>query len=138
MLSKILKLNISKYFFVSCMASVLDFCISYLLYRKMGLGYITACNSGIISGFIFQCALCTRYIFKTDNLLNSLLVYLATFIMGIFLADCTMWTGYGVMKLPFLFSKALSMMVPFFITYFIRRRFLGTKTNEVSNNENLL
>lgn len=130
MIKKLLKLNIGKYFIISCLASVIDFAISYLLYDVTNLNYLLACNVGIVSGFIFQCITCMKYIFDSKNLLSSFLIYFATFILGIAMADTTMWLSFDISHLSFLISKFLSMAVPFFITYFIRRKFLGVKNNK--------
>lgn len=129
MISKIFKLNIGKYFIVSCLVSVIDLFISYLLYKVVKLNYLTACNIGIILGFIFQYFICTKYVFKTKITISSIIVFLATFLIGIALADGTMWTSYSLIHLSFLISKILSMGVPFFITYFIRKKLLVVKTN---------
>lgn len=130
MISKIFKLNIGKYFMASCLVSVIDFFISYLLYKVVNLNYLTACNIGIILGFIFQYFICTKYVFKTKVNISSLMVFLTTFFIGIALADGTMWTSYSLLHLSFLISKVLSMGVPFFITYFIRKGLLGMKSSE--------
>jgi hypothetical protein len=58
------------------------------------------------------------------------MVFLTTFFIGIALADGTMWTSYSLLHLSFLISKVLSMGVPFFITYFIRKGLLGMKSSE--------
>jgi len=130
LISKIFKLNIGKYFMASCLVSVIDFFISYLLYKVVNLNYLTACNIGIILGFIFQYFICTKYVFKTKVNISSLMVFLTTFFIGIALADGTMWTSYSLLHLSFLISKVLSMGVPFFITYFIRKGLLGMKSSE--------
>lgn len=130
LIKKLLKLNIGKYFIISCLASVIDFTISYLLYNVTNLNYLLACNVGIVSGFIFQCVICMKYIFNTGNIISSSAVYIVTFILGIVLADTTMWASFDIIHLSFFISKLLSMAVPFFITYFIRKKFLGVKSNK--------
>lgn len=129
LIEKVFKLSIGRYFIVSCLVSVIDFFISYLLYKIANINYLTACNIGIIIGFIFQYFICTKYVFKTKVTINSLIVFLITFFVGIALADETMWISYSFLHLSFFISKILSMGVPFFITYFIRKRLLGLKVN---------
>ncbi|MBI6872054.1 GtrA family protein [Clostridium aciditolerans] len=130
MIKELLKLNIGKYFIISCLASVIDFAISYLLYDVTNLNYLLACNVGIVSGFIFQCVTCMKYIFDSKNLSSSLLIYVATFALGIAVADATMWLSFDISHLSFLISKFFSMAIPFFVTYFIRRKLLGVKNNK--------
>ncbi|ADZ21577.1 membrane protein [Clostridium acetobutylicum EA 2018] len=127
MVSKIFNLNIYKYFFVSCFVSIIDFIISYLLYRLSGMTYMVASNTGIIIGFLVQYFLCSKYIFKNDRNLGSFFVYVMTFISGIFLSDLTLWISYDRLGIYFTISKCLSMATPFFITYFIRQGVFGRR-----------
>lgn len=127
---RLLKMNISKYFLASCMAGIIDLIVSCLLYRGARLNYLFSCNAGIVSGFIFQYFYCIKYVFKKGSSVNSVLIFIVTFIFGFILADFTMWIGYNLMHLVFLISKFLSMGIPFFITYFIRRKLLGIKPSE--------
>lgn len=126
----LIKLNIGKYFIVSCLASIIDFAISYLLYNVTNLNYLLVCNVGIVSGFIFQCITCMKYIFNTADLISSLAIYISTFILGIALADATVWISFDILHMYFFISKIISMMVPFFITYFIRKKLLGIKNDK--------
>lgn len=127
LIKSLIKLNIGKYLIISCLASVIDFTISYLLYNVTNLNYLLACNVGIVSGFIFQCITCMKYIFNMADLVSSLVIYICTFILGIALADATMWISFDIFHLYFFICKLLSMMVPFFITYLIRKKLLGIK-----------
>lgn len=127
MILKIFKLDIGKYFIVSCLVSIIDFFISYLLYNLANVNYLAACNIGIVLGFIVQYFVCTKYVFKTKLTIHSFIVFLTTFFIGIILADGTMLTSYSLLHLSFFISKILSMGAPFFITYFIRRLLLGVK-----------
>lgn len=126
MLSKILKLNIVKYFIISCLATGIDFSISYLLYEKATLNYIIAANLGIITGFILQYFLAIKYIFKNNGFATSFTVYVLTFILGILLANSTIWVSFQLIELSFAVSKGLSIIIPFFLMYFIRKKLLTT------------
>ena len=125
---KLLRLNIGRYLLISCAAGIIDVFTANMLYKSAGLNYLSACNTGIVSGFIFQTSACTKYVFKNKNFINSLMIYTLTFFLGVVLADGTMLAAFKLLHLPFFISKAFSMAVPFFITYFIRRIFLGVKT----------
>jgi len=72
--------------------------------------------------------MCIKYVFKKNGFINSLIIYLSTFFLGIVLADGTMWVGYEEVHLTFIISKVLSMAVPFFFTYFLRKILLGVKS----------
>lgn len=125
MLFKIMKLNIVKYFIISCLATGIDFSISYLLYEKVLVNYLVASNLGIISGFVFQYFVSMKYIFKNNNVISSITVYIGTFILGMIIANSTIWVSFKVIKLAFTVSKGLSIIIPFFITYFIRKKILS-------------
>jgi len=127
---KFIRLNIGKYFIISCFASIVDLFISYFLFKVINLSYLLACNLGIISGFIFQYFMCIKYVFKKNGFINSLIIYLSTFFLGVVLADGTMWVGYEEVHLTFIISKVLSMAVPFFFTYFLRKILLGVKSHK--------
>lgn len=129
MIGRIFKLSIGKYFVISMLASVIDFAISYLSFEKIKVSYLFANNAGIISGFLFQYTVSNMYIFETKSSFTSFMIYLTTFLLGIVLANGTIFIGYDLLNASFLFSKVLSMVVPFFVMYFIRKRLLGIKSD---------
>lgn len=129
MILKVLRLDISKYFFISCIVSLIDLIISFLIFKVTNVDYIIACNIGIITGFIIQFYACRKFIFKSKGLINSFIIYLVTFFIGIGMADLTMWGSFSVINLSFTVSKVFSMAVPFFITYSIRKLMLGIKSS---------
>ena len=135
-----MKLNIVKYFIFSCLATGVDFSISYFLYIKVDLNYLISSNIGIFSGLILHYYTSMKYVFKNDSFNNSLFIYITTFLLGLALANITIWISYDLACLSFLFSKILSVAIPFFITYFIRKRLLGLQTNAIKevSNEDLL
>jgi len=129
LVSKILKLDIVKYFIIACLGTIIDFSISYLLYERAGLNYLLASNFGIICGFIFQYINSIKFIFKNNRFADSLIVFVVTFLFGIILTNITIWISFELIKLAFMISKVLSIGVSFFITYFIRKKLLGEKLN---------
>ena len=138
MLKRIVNHNIAKYFLISCLASIVDLIISNYLYNVTQINYLLACNLGIAVGFLFQYFTGMKYIFKEGSKSKSFAIYLSTFAIGLFLATMTMWISYEILYMSFLYSKLLSMLVPFFITYFLRRALLGTKNGGKNKYENSL
>lgn len=120
-----MKFDIVKYFIISCLATGIDFSISYLLYREALFNYLISSNIGIVSGFIFQYFTSVKYIFKNSDFMNSFVIYIVTFLFGIFIANSTIWISFRLVKLSFPISKGFSIAVPFFITYFIRKKLLA-------------
>lgn len=135
MFKRLLNLNIVKYFIFSCISSILDFGISYLCYRKLNMNYLLSCNIGIITGLIFHYFASVRYVFKKDSGIKFFFIYMITFFIGLILANGTMWISYDIGKMTFFISKFLSMGIPFFITYFIRKRLLGVQSTKKEENE---
>lgn len=138
MLARLINLNITKYFLISCLASVVDLFISNYLYNIMQINYLIACNLGIVAGFLFQYFTGMKYIFKDGSRVKSFIIYVCTFVIGLLLASVTMWTSYNIFSMSFLYSKLMSMAVPFFVTYLTRRMLLGVKNREEIEYENLL
>jgi putative flippase GtrA len=124
---KLLKLDIGRYFIISCIVSILDFIISYILFNITHINYLLACNIGIIIGFIIQYFISMKYIFMGNGFVNSFTIYLISFLLGIIIANGTMWVSFDIFKISFLISKGFSMAVPFFITYFIRKTLLKVR-----------
>lgn len=131
MVPRIMKLNIVRYFIFSCLSLVIDFSISYLLYTKMNLNYLISSNIGIFSGLIFHYYASMKYVFRYNSFNNSLYIYGITFLFSYALANITIWTSYDLIHLPFLLSKTFSVAIPFFITYFSRKRLLGLQKNVI-------
>ncbi|WP_432402830.1 GtrA family protein [Wukongibacter sp. M2B1] len=127
--TKLLKINIIRYFIISCAATVIDFYLSYLLYKKIELNYLFSTNLGMFCGFIFQYFASMKFIFTNNKDINSFVIYIATFLIGLILANTTIWFSFDFLKLSFVFSKMISIVGPFFIIYFIRKKILGIKLN---------
>ena len=138
MLKRFANLNITKYFLISCLASIVDLGISNYLYQIEQVNYLIACNLGIAMGFLFQYFIGMKYVFKGGSQSKSFLIYLGTFAIGLLMASTTMWISYNILNLSFLYSKLMSMLVPFFITYFVRKALLGARNGETNKYENSL
>lgn len=138
MFTRLMNLNIIKYLLISCLASAVDLGISSYLYHIMHINYLLACNLGIAVGFLFQYFIGMKYVFNDSRKSKSFVIYLGTFIIGLMVATATMWTSYSVFNLSFFNSKIMSMLLPFFITYFVRKTLLGTKNVRGDKYENSL
>jgi putative flippase GtrA len=133
-----MNLNIIKYLLISCLASAVDLGISNYLYQILHINYLLACNLGIAAGFLFQYFIGMKYVFSDSRKSKSFVIYLSTFIIGLMLATATMWMSYSVLDFTFFYSKIMSMLLPFFITYFVRKTLLGTKSAGGNKYENSL
>lgn len=130
MLARLTSPHISKYFLISCLASIIDLIVSNSLYHFTNSNYLIACNLGIAVGFLFQYFVSIKYVFQSNRAIRSFVIYFLTFMLGLMLATTTMWVSYNVLSLAFLYSKLFSMAVPFFATYFVRKALLGVRKGE--------
>lgn len=138
MFKRFVNLNIAKYLLISCVASIVDLGISNYLFHIIKINYLLACNLGIAVGFLFQYFIGMKYVFQEGSRAKSFVIYLGTFAIGLLLATVTMWMSYNIFNLSFFNSKLMSMMIPFFITYFVRKVLLGAKNGGKVKYENSL
>lgn len=138
MIKRFVNTKIAKYLLISCLASVIDLGISNYFYNAMQINYLVACNLGIAIGFLLQYFIGMKFVFKEESSTKSFVIYLGTFAIGLFLATTIMWTSYNIFSLTFFYSKLMSMLIPFFITYFTRKTLLGAKTERKIKYENSL
>lgn len=136
MIRKLLNTNIFRYFVLAIMATAVDVLTAYFLFQKARLGYIFASNVGMIAGMIFQYATSMKYVFQVRNNLTSFTIYIATFIIGIGIADLCLWISFDKIKLDFIQSKMISIILPFFFNYYFRKR-IYSKLLDISLNKRL-
>lgn len=113
--------NISKYGAISSIAGIIDFLLAYFLFKKANFNYMIASNIGIAVGFLFQFLTGMKYVFKPRNYIRSFVIYLVTLVIGVMIANGILWVSFDGMHLSFMTSKLLSMVLPFFFIYFLRR-----------------
>lgn len=136
MIKKLFSAGIFRYFILALMAMAVDIMIAYFLFQKMRVGYILASNVGMIAGMIFQYATSIKYVFQVRNNLASFTIYIATFIIGIGIADLCLWISFDKIKLDFIQSKMISIILPFFFNYYFRKR-IYSKLLDISLNKRL-
>ena len=131
--------QLCKYFINSCLVTVLDVVIVWVLHMVFHVDVVLANTLGVIAGFLIDYILSVLFVFDHANNKNGFAIYLVTFILGLVLADVLIYIGesrlfVGLEKnLCFLMSKGLSISVPFFILYFIRKKsyeWLGKEKGE--------
>lgn len=118
MIKKLKKL--SYYFAFSCISAILDFSVTTVLFNLLSVHYMVASTIGVIIGFIFHFILSIKAVFQVRLGARSFITYFLTFLIGLFLANTVLMTSYEVLHLSFNASKFLSMVLPFFVTYFLR------------------
>ena len=132
-------LPIIKYVCFSGMTAVIESIISLLLINLCGLSEVPANTVGIIIGATIHYLCVTRGVFNGKVNWKTVSVYVSTFIMGMLLQNFVVWVVVKVIgdslneNLRYLIAKACSLVVSFFLMYFIRK--LGYRMVSESDNK---
>lgn len=120
--------KILTYFIYSVLSTIFDTFVVWLLFYVLNFDLIIANTCGIISGFFLQYFLSIKNVFKTSYGFLSFFVYLCTSVLGLFIANFIITNSYAfcIKYIPewfaFLLCKALSIIFPFFIMYYLRKK----------------
>ena len=106
---------------------------------KMGISIVAANTTGVIVGFLLGYVLTAAYVFQAAKGKMGFVIYFGTFLIGLVLADYLIWLGNTRLftafseSVNFLLSKGLSIVVPFFVMYFLRKILYGMLEKHSSN-----
>lgn len=117
--------DLIRYLINSVLAAALDLVVVWIMFNLLGIDIIISNTAGIIVGFLLHYILSTKAVFQTDYGLPGFVVYFCTFLIGLVMADSIIYYVYHLSNslnktLSFLISKGLSIVLPFFIMYFLR------------------
>lgn len=120
------------YFIISVFVTIIDIAVSRLLENVTT--EVVANTIGVITGFVIQYVLCTRKVYAGSDA-HTAIVFFLTWLLGLALADGIVYLmrvklfdreeGF----LYFMIAKLASIAVPFFITYFLRKKFIKQRTD---------
>lgn len=116
------------YGLISCFVTVIDVAVSYMLEDYTGI--LTANAIGVITGFIIQYFLASKKVFNSQNL-KTFIIFLATFFVGLLAAEAIIYIFRIIIfrgidtKFAFLSSKGMSIVIPFFLIYFMRKKLIS-------------
>ena len=119
--------KILQYLFYSILSTILDVIVVWIAFHMAGIGLATANTMGIVTGFIVSYVLSLKSVFDTKHGISAFSVYLFTSLIGMVLANWLITTTYdfSILYCPewlaFLFSKGVSVVLPFFVMYFMRK-----------------
>lgn len=134
------------YFLCSAFTALLE-AILLLIFKRFIplLGNIVYANTiAIFLSSIIHYILTSKFAFKVRMSFLSLIVYIATFLIGVLIQNAVIWVSYQKIlisliendNLRTILSKGVSLTVSFFITYFIRQKLnLMIKKKEEAENE---
>ena len=141
MLKKLTKIHLTpmlRYLAYSIIVTVLDIAIVWILYRGLSVEIVAANTTGVVSGFIVHYLLSTKTVFQTEFGMKGFIIYLGTFCIGLVLADWLIYAGEHYMfmtfhsNLNFLFSKGISIVIPFFFLYYFRKHLFNMLKKKLS------
>ena len=137
------------YFLISCFVTVLDVIVSFGLEKCLVLLFEVEASkaalagnaAGVITGFIIQYFLCTKKVYAGSNA-KTLIIFFLTWLLSLGLAEGIIYSvrtlifknAEGVIY--FLVGKALSIIIPFFFTYFLRKALIPQKTDSIFDDKN--
>lgn len=119
--------KIFQYLFYSILSTVLDVTVVWIAFHMAGTDLAIANTMGIVTGFILSYVLSLKSVFETKHGISAFTIYLSTSIVGMLLANYLITTTYAfsISFCPewfaFLFSKGISVVLPFFVMYFMRK-----------------
>lgn len=116
------------YLLISAFVTVVDICVSKA--SELITGPVIANTMGVVTGFIIQYILVSRKVYNKNNM-RTFIIFLLTFLLGLVLANSIVYASRVYIfdnsegLLAFAVSKGLSIVLPFFVTYFLRKRLIG-------------
>lgn len=115
------------YFLNSCFVTGLDVACVWLLYKVCHVNVVVANTAGVLLGFIVGYILTAKFVFNTAKGVLGFAIFFGTFLIGLVLADWLIYMGETVLfigfheQIRFLCSKGLSVVVPYFVMYGLRK-----------------
>ncbi len=106
---------------------------------EIWLSSVAANTVGVVTGFIIQYFLTARHVYNKNNI-KSFIVFLWTFFVGLIFANIIVYVFRTfVFKgadsiLAFLTSKGFSIVLPFFLMYFLRKKFMPVADDSKERN----
>ena len=120
--------SILKYIFISLFTATVEAIIGFYLVSRRGINIIEANTFSVLMGTIIHYLLISKKVFGKKYSLWTLIVYIATFILGIILQNIVIYFSYEYFLLNstpyfrYMGSKLLSITIPFGIVYSIRKK----------------
>lgn len=121
------KLAMANYLLYSVIVTLIDTSIVWILVRFSVIHLVAANTIGVITGFIIHYILASKSVFKTNYSIVGFTIYLLTFLFGLTFANWLIYMCYNhvffaySVDLRILLSKGVSVILPFFALYYIRK-----------------
>lgn len=121
------------YGIISVFVTVIDVVICRLCERFTSP--VISNTIGVLTGFILQYFLTARHVYNTKSI-KSFIIFLGTFLLNLLMANGIIYFCRTIVfhnstdNAAFLISKGISIVLPFFITYFIRKKIMPSNKGE--------
>ena len=128
MIVKLLKKyeSVISYGLISVGVTLVDVLLTYIFKHFTLL--VIANTIGVVTGGIIQYILNAKLVFHVKNNNKNIAIYVITFIGGLLIANLIIYFSNMLFsmylsndKIVFLISKGLSIVIPFFVLYFVRK-----------------
>ena len=118
------------YFLISVFVTLVDIVVSRVSERFVDV--VIANTIGVVTGFVIQYFLCTRKVYAGSSVKTAVIFFL-TWLFGLGLANLIVYivrikifdNREGLIY--YLIGKGASIVIPFFILYFIRKKLIPAK-----------
>ena len=106
----------------------------------LDLDLVMSNTIGVVTGFIVSYLLSTESVFDTKLGIAGFLVFFGTFIFGLLLADFLIVVSndftspHFPQSIAFILSKGVSVALPFFVLYFLRKYLYSLLHKKRGNN----
>lgn len=100
---------------------------------------VSANTVGVLTGFIIQYFLVTQHVYNKNNV-KSFITFLWTFLIGLIFANSIVYAFRTYVfaendgGMAFLISKGFSIVLPFFLMYFLRKQFMPVADDRKERN----
>ncbi len=117
-----------KYFMISVFVTLIDILVSWG--TEFIVPVIYANSIGVLTGFIIQYFMTSKYVYNKKNI-KVFIKFFITFLIGFVLADLIIYLFRIIIfensekLIVFMISKGFSIVIPFFVMYFIRKKWIG-------------
>lgn len=120
-----LHFKILKYLCCSVVSALFEAVLGWVLLKLLTNQIVIANTIAIIVGAVLHYFLTLLFVFRKRNNYKSFIIYVSTFLLGIFLQDAVIWFFYykltGMTEVTrYAASKGLSLVIPFYALYYIR------------------
>ena len=127
-------IQIFRYFFAGGIAFVIDFLLLYFLTDVLHLHYLLSSVISFSVGLVITYLLSIFWIFdqrRFDNRTHEILIFVIIGIVGLGLTTLCMYLFTDTLKLHYLLSKIITVVLVSFVNFVLKKTILFSKTKSI-------